>query len=199
MANRAVWQKQPVVGIVPAGLLDGMAEVLFGAREVLGMKGPAPALVVARAIVARQTVELVHPVVPDEPSRRDVVLPDADLGGVERKAEPSRQAVELALPAPQLEDVPAPLLDEPAGHHHRHHDEAACEHHRQPQQPDERRRFVPPVLRYRSNTPASRRELDIGDHRVVGEDTGTPVEDLAIAPGRIAPGDGDLDRKSGIK
>src|SRR5690242_13467077 len=79
--------------------------------------------VVAGLAVLGMAVEIVHAIVPDQRVGIDVVLPDADLGGVEREPEAARQHIELLFALTQLADVFGSLVDEPASDEERDEDE----------------------------------------------------------------------------
>ena len=167
MAHRAVRQQQPVFRIVAAHGVDGALEILPRADDVVRMHRAFPMHVAARSAVLGLAEQLVGAVVPIEFVGVQIELPDADLGGVQRQREPTRQPLQLHLAAAQFVDVLQPLVDQAAGHDGRDQDQRAAGQDQQPQQPGIAGASIPAALWHGGDPPRAGRQHDVGDDGIV--------------------------------
>src|SRR5262245_58298133 len=163
------------------------------------MDRSGPVLIVPRLAVGGLAVDLVETVVPGEDVGREIVLPTADLGGVERQLQAVRELLQPPFAASEVVVVNPPLLDQPPGHRDWNDHQSSTDQKSEAQNPLVMRQYAPPALWNGCYLPRSPGQPDLGGHRVVLHDMLRAVETRAVPAERVLAGQRDLDLQIGVK
>ena len=138
--------------------------------------------------------ERLGAVVPEQLVRREVDVPDPDVGGRQRELQPPGEPRQLRLAVADQRELVLPRGDEPRRPEDRRDDQQAGQHEQRPRQPDAGR-AGPAALRDRGDLPGAERQRDPGGHRVPREDRRVAEEDLAVRDAAVAPDERDVERQ----